>query len=67
MAEIPKETQIRIIVDKGKSISCPLCRLRLDAGMGHLCRESRDGVLSGQTWRLSGGQQIHANGGHENG
>jgi hypothetical protein len=64
MAQIPEETQIRIIVDKGKSISCPLCHLRIDAGMGHLCRESDDGVLSGQTWRLSGGQQIHASGAH---
>lgn len=51
-----EETQIRIILDRGKSIACPLCREQLDAGHGHLCRESSDGVLSGQTWRLSGGQ-----------
>ena len=50
--------QIRIIIDRGKSILCPLCHVTLDAGLGHLCRGSADGITSGQTWRLSGGQEI---------
>ena len=52
------DSQIRIIVDRGESIMCPCCKMQLDAGFGHLCRKSEDGIISGQTWRLNVGHQI---------
>jgi hypothetical protein len=59
---VTEGSQIRIILDRGDSVNCPYCRMLLSAGMGHLCRKSEDGIVSGQTWRLNGGEQIHAKG-----
>jgi len=52
------DSQIRVIIDRGESIKCPLCSIKLGAGYGHLCRKSMDGTISGQTWKLNGGEQI---------
>lgn len=51
-------TQIRLIVDRGASVICPICSVNLSSGLGHLCRRLTDGATSGQTWNLQGGLQI---------
>jgi hypothetical protein len=44
--------RIRIIVDEGK-INCPICNVKLDAGLGHSCRKEGD-TITGSTVRLPG-------------
>jgi hypothetical protein len=48
--QVTDQTRIRIIVDKGE-INCPICKVKLEAGLGHSCRTDGEWI-SGATHRL---------------